>query len=100
MFDSSVAKYINIPKVTYILHENKLHCLSEITSKNFYNILMQKKWNRSHIESIWLIEFRLEKHRKTWTNIYCRKKLEFSNYKDCRVQTQNNTQCFIYKENY
>ena len=50
--DLSLAPYVNVKSITYILHNNKLHELKDKRSKFFYEILKDKIKTRSCLECL------------------------------------------------
>jgi len=73
MFDTDMSPYTNVKDLRYIMCGNKLHEISELTSKDFYNMLIRKKITRSHMESVFSKEFDVLNHIDFWNDIYLRK---------------------------
>jgi hypothetical protein len=72
MFDTQMSNYTNIHKISHIVFKNQILDMMELKSKDYYEMLIQKKINRSHMESVWSKEFGILNHIHVWSNIYLR----------------------------
>jgi hypothetical protein len=88
MFNTDMANYVNIKPLTYLASGNRLHDIMILKSRDYYNIMIQMKKSRSHMESVWSREFDILKHVDIWADIYKRriknfpiKKISEFNYK-------------------
>ena len=59
--------------MTHIVCNNRMLRISELASKKYYEILVSKKLQRSHMESVWCREFDILKHADVWNKVYTRK---------------------------
>ena len=65
-----MSPYINVKDFSHIMYNNRLYEISQLTSKDLYNMLSKKKITRSHMESVLSKEFDILNH---WNDIYVRK---------------------------
>jgi len=72
IFNTEMALYTNISATRHIVYKNKIYNIDTLNSKIFYEILLQRKTNRSHMETIWCKEFGIINHVHIWTDIYLR----------------------------
>ena len=73
MFDTDMSPYINVKDFSHIMYNNRLYEISQLTSKDLYNMLSKKKITRSHMESVLSKEFDILNHSDLWSDIYMRK---------------------------
>jgi len=76
-FNTEMAEYTNITTFKYLVHNNKCYDVMNMKSKQFYDILINKKIIRSHMESVWSREFDIVNHVEVWSKIYIRNVMTF-----------------------
>ncbi len=67
-FNTTNAEYINIKNTWNILSNNKIHCMKNMKSKLYYQILIDKKFTSNYMQNVWEREFNIENIR--WDTVY------------------------------
>ncbi len=67
-YNTTNAKFINIKINWTFTYNNRIHNVIGEKSNLFYKILIDRKFERNYMESVWEREFNLEKHM--WKFIY------------------------------
>ncbi len=71
MFNPIMAKHINIRDVWTLISGNSRHCIKTQKSNFYYNLLINKKFERNYMEHFWSKTFDIDTCE--WENIYKRK---------------------------
>ena len=77
MFKTEMAHFVNIKNVSHLVYNNRFHDIMTFKSRDYYNIMIEKRKKRSHMESVWSREFHILKHKDIWSSIYNRKVKQF-----------------------
>lgn len=78
-FDCMISPYINTKLIyvnTRFLYNNKWYEIDTLSSKFFYDVLIDRKYERTYAEKIWQKKFNISIFQSEWKKIYNKKVLK------------------------